>query len=125
MFAGNEFQHVQPANDLGSIDPAPVPVGRPETAENPVIGINWTAIEKGDFDRSCRVREVDDGNAALVPGLHEDVAAGNWDDRAVMGDAILLVDLRRRHLEITAELELAVDDVVDGSAAACRRPTRP
>ncbi len=38
-----------------------------------------------------------------------------------MRDAVLLLDLRRRHLEVAAELELAVDDVVDRVRAPGQR----
>ena len=42
---------------------------------------------------------------------------GHRDDRAVVRDAVLLVGLRRRHLEVAVEHQLLVDDVEDGVGA--------
>ena len=73
-------------------------------------------------------------SAALVPGLHHDVAARNRHDRAVVGHAVLLRRLRHRQLVVARELQLAVDDVEDrvgaplglvGRPAAGRRAAAP
>ena len=47
--------------------------------------------------------------------------ARNRHDGTVVRHTVLLLDLRSRHLEVAAELELAVDDVVDGVRAPGQR----
>ena len=60
-----------------------------------------------------RVREVHDRDAALIPGLHFDVAARNRDERAVVRDTVLAVALRRRQLVIAREVQLVILQVED------------
>ena len=67
------------------------------------------------------VGEVEHRDAALIPRLHHDVAAGHRNQRAVVRDAVLLFGLRRRHLVVAGELQLAIDDVEDGVGAPVRR----
>ena len=49
----------------------------------------------------------------MIPGLDEDVAAGDRDQRRDVADAVLLVGLCHRQLVVAAEHQLAIDDLVD------------
>ena len=106
-------EDVEAARDLGSVDVPVEPVRRPVAARDELLAVDRPAIEKGDLDRVRRVGEVEHRDAALIPRLHHDVAAGHRDERAVVRHAILLLGLRRRHLEVAAEPQLAIDNVED------------
>ena len=121
VFAGYQRKHVQSAGNLGAIDPAVIPVGRPESTHDQMLFVDGTTIEIADLNRVGRVGEIDQRDAALVPGLDEDVAARDRNDGAVMCHAVFLLDLRGRQLEVAAKLELTVDDVVDGIRAPVQR----
>src|SRR5204863_120449 len=79
----DELEDVYAARDLGAVDVAVVPIGRPEAAEAALGGVERTAVKVGDLEGMRGVGEVDDRDAALVPRLDEDVAAGDRDQRAV------------------------------------------
>src|SRR5260370_443855 len=85
-----------------------VPVGGPVAAEHEHLGINRPAIEIADFNWMLCVGEVHHRDAALVPGLHLDVAAGNWNERPVMRHTVLAVTLGRRHLVVARKAQLVV-----------------
>src|SRR5690606_34017479 len=81
------------------------------SAHDQIRLIHRTAIEERDLHRIARIREVDDRDSALVPRLHEDVPPRYRYQGAVVRHAVLLLGLRRRHLDVAAKLELTVDDV--------------
>ena len=108
-----QLVRIEAAGDLGAVDGAVVVVRRPEPAEHERGGADRATIVVRDLLRIRRVGEVDHREAALVPGLRHDVAAGHRDDRRQVRDAVLLQRLGDRQLVVAAEDELAVDDVVD------------
>ena len=55
--------------------------------EDQMLFMDGTAVEVGDLDRVGRVGEIDHRDTALVPGLDEDVAAGDRHDGAVVRHA--------------------------------------
>ena len=67
------------------------------------------------------VGEVDHRDAALIPGLHQDVAPGNRNQRSVVRHAILKLGLRRGHLVIRRQRQLAFRDVENGVGAPVHR----
>src|SRR5687768_16592609 len=83
-----------------------VPIRRPVAAQDQVLAVERSAIEVGDFFWVGGIGEVEHREAALVPGLHHDVAAGHRNQRAVMRHAVLLLTLRRRHLVVATEYQL-------------------
>ena len=85
------------------------------------LGVDRPAIEERDLDRLRRVGEVEHRHAALIPRLHHDVAPRHRDQRAVVRDAVLLLGLRRRHLVVAREPQLAIDDVEDRVGAPGRQ----
>ena len=89
LVAGDQFQHVEATRDLAAVDAAVEPVGRPGAADDQLVGVDRTAVEPGDLDRLHRIGEVHHRDAALVPGLDHQVAAGDGDQIAVVGDAVL------------------------------------
>src|SRR5580704_14824006 len=112
-----EFEDVQAARDFRAVDAAIVPVGRPFAAEHEHFRVYWSAVEVGDFKRVRRVGEVHYGDAALIPGLNFDIAAGNGDERAVVRDAVFGVGLRGGQLVIAGEGQLVVMQMEDGVRA--------
>ena len=50
----------------------------------------------------------------MVPGLHKNIPAGHRDNRPVVRHAVLCFSLWGGHLEVTAEYQFAIDDVIDG-----------
>ena len=119
--AGLQGEHIETARDFRAVDAPPIPVGRPVPAEHQRVLVDRPAVEVGDLKGSRRVREIDDRQSALVPGLHENIAAGNRQHRAVVRHAVLLLDLRRGNLEVAAKFEPPVHDVVDGVGAPVHR----
>src|ERR1700678_765797 len=71
-----------------------------------------------------RVGEIHNGDAALIPGLHFDIAAGNGDERAVVRDAVFGVGLGGGELVITGEGQLVVMQMEDGVRAPVVRIVR-
>src|SRR5690349_16988263 len=71
--ARRQRQHVEAAQDLRAVDPAVIVISRPEPAEYHVLRINRSAVEVSDLGRPRRVGEVGHRDAALVPGLDEDI----------------------------------------------------
>ena len=67
------------------------------------------------------IGEVHDRDAALIPGLHLDVAAGNRDQRPVVGHAVLQLGLRRRHLVVRGQRQFAILQIEDGIGAPVHR----
>ena len=64
-----------------------------------------------------RVGEVHHGDAALIPGLHFDIAARDGNQRAIVRDAICRVGLRSRQLVVAGHAELVVLQIEDGIRA--------
>src|SRR5206468_3329429 len=93
-----QFKDVQPAGDLRSVDVTVVPVGRPVATQYQHMWIDRPTIEIGNFNRMVRVGKVHNRDATLVPGLDFYVAAGNWNERAVVCHTILCVALCCWHL---------------------------
>src|SRR5207253_11521195 len=100
------LKDIQAAGYLRSVNMAVVPVGGPVAAEHQHLGINRSAIEIGDFNWMLCVGEVHHRDAALVPGLDLDVAAGNWNERPVMRHTVLAVALSSRQLVIARKAQL-------------------
>ena len=121
----SQLENIQPPRDLRSVNLAVVPIRRPVAAEHEHVGINRPAIEIGNFNWMLRVGEVHHRDAALVPGLRLDVAAGNRNERAVVRDAVLAVALGRRQLVVTREAQLVVLQIKDGISAPLVRIIRP
>src|SRR5258708_5757404 len=117
VLARQQLENVETTRDLGRVDTAVVPVCRPVAPDDQIGGVERTAIEVPDLDRVGRVGEVEHRQAALVPRLDHDVAARHGDERSVVRDAVLLLGLRDRTLEVAAELKLLVDNVEDGVGA--------
>src|SRR5206468_3199610 len=90
VLARHELENVQPTRDLGADDVAVVPVGRPRPATRHSGGVDGTAIEERDLSRTPWVGPVEHRDATLVPRLHHHVPTRNWNQRAVMGDTVLL-----------------------------------
>ena len=67
------------------------------------------------------IGEVHHRDAALIPGLDEDIAPRDGDDRAVVGDAILLLGLGRGQFLVARDTQLAVYNVVDRVGAPVAR----
>ena len=100
------------------------------------MAVDGAAVEVGDLEGVRRVGEVHDGDAALVPGLDLDVAAGDGDERAVVGYAVFGVALGGGQLVVAVEGELVVLESRrwrrrptcwgrwGGNARRDRRPTR-
>jgi len=114
VFAGLEREDIEAARDLSAVDAAFIPVDGPVAGLASSVAIDRATVEIGDLAHIGRVREVADRDPALVPGLHKDIAAGNGNQRAVVRDAILQVGLGGRQLVVTAEHQLAIDDIIDG-----------
>src|SRR5262249_38750126 len=79
--------------------------------------INWPTIEIRDFNRMFRVGEVHNRDAALVPGLHFYIAAGNWYERTVVGHTVFCVALRCRHFVVARETQLVILQLKHGIGA--------
>ena len=124
VLAGLEAEDIQAARDLGAVDEAVVPVGGPVAAREHLFLAQRAAVEERDLDRVGAVGEVEHRQAALVPRLHHDVAAGHRDDGAVVGHAVLQLALRHRQLVVARQLHLPVDDVEDGVRAPVGRVRR-
>src|SRR5206468_2366824 len=67
-------------------------------------GVDRTAIEERDLSRTPWVCPVEHRDATLVPRLHHHVPTRNWNQRAVMGDTVLLRRLRSGKLVVALEL---------------------
>ena len=80
VLAGYQFEHIDPAGDLGPVNVTVIPVGRPIPTRDQVLRIDRTAIKECDFEGVRPVREVEHRNAALVPGLNHDVASRHRDE---------------------------------------------
>src|SRR5207244_4331908 len=103
-----QLKDVQAAGYLGSVDMTVVPVGGPVSAEHEHLGINRPAIEISDFNWMLCIGEVHEGDAALVPRLHLEVAAGNWNERAVVRHTVLAVGLGSRQLVVARKAQLVI-----------------
>ena len=117
----HEAERVEAAGDLRAEEVAVVPVRRPQAAEveaGRVRCVDRATIEEGDLDRVRRIGEVDHRHAALVPRLDEDVSVGHRHQRGVVGDAVLLRRLDRRHLVVAGEHHLPVDSAMSKMASA-------
>ena len=89
-----------------------------------MLGIDRAAVKIGDLARVGAVGEINHRNAALIPGLNEDIAAGHGYDRAVMRDAVLHFALRGGQLVVAAIHQLAIDNIVDRVRAIFARVLR-
>ena len=85
------------------------------------VGVDRAAIEVGDLDGMRGVGEIHHRDAALIPGLHQDVASGNRDQRSVVRHAVFKFGLRRRHLVVRSQRQLAVLQSEDGVRAPVHR----
>src|SRR5690606_8250093 len=110
-------QDVQAHPDVGRVHVPVVVVRRPGAGDAAVVLRVRAALEEADLLDVVGVGEVEEGHAALVPGLHHDVLARDRHQRAVVGDAVLGLLLVTRDLEVAALLQLAVHDVVHGVRA--------
>src|SRR5688500_11378015 len=125
MRARLQLENVDAARHLGAVDVAVVPVCRPVAGDDQVFGVHRTTIEVSDLERFARVSEVEHRNAALIPALHHDVAAGDRHEGAIVGHTIFELRLRCRQFVVAAELQLAVDDIEDRIRAPLRKIGRP
>ena len=116
-FGRRELEDVQAAGNLRSVDVAVVPIGRPIAAEHEHLRVDGPAVEVGNFEGMLRIGEIHDGDPALIPGLHFDIAAGNGDQRAVMSHAVFCVALRGGHFVVACEAQLVVLQPEDGVGA--------
>src|SRR5689334_7636183 len=80
------------------------------------------------------VRKVHHRDASLVPGLYFNIATRNWNERTVVGHAVLSIALCRWHLVIAGEFQLIVFQVKNrvgtpliwiGRAASCSEAATP
>src|SRR5260370_18873393 len=71
-----------------------------------------------------RIGEAHYGDAALIPGLHFDIAARDGNQRAVMRHAVFRVTLRGWQLVIVGETQLAVLQAEDRVRAPLVRVVR-
>ena len=67
------------------------------------------------------VGKIHHRDAALIPGLHQDVAPGNRDQRSVVRHAVFHFRLRSRHLVVRSERQLAVGQGEDRIGAPVHR----
>src|SRR5262249_34482994 len=112
-----QFEDVESASDLRSVDVTVVPVSRPVAAQYQHLRINRSAIEICNLNRMVGVGKVHHRDAALIPGLHFYVAAGNRNERTVVGYTVLAVALCRRHLVVARETQLVVLQTKDSVGA--------
>jgi hypothetical protein len=75
--ARSQGKYVQSPYDLGAIDFIAIPIRGPKTADDQILSIDGTAVEVRNLNRIGGVSEVDNGDSALVPGLHKYIAARN------------------------------------------------
>ena len=106
-----------PASDLRAVDVAVVVVGGPLPAHGGTAIVDRTTIEVADLKGVRGVGVIHDGDAALIPGLDLDIAAGDRNQRAVVRDAVFVEGLRRGHLVVRVELQLLVRG--DGEDGVC------
>src|SRR5215213_2332628 len=85
------------------------------------LRIDWSTIEISNLNGMRRVSEVHDGYAALIPRLYFDIAAGDRNERTVMGHAVLAVRLGCGHLVVAREFQLIIPDVEDRISAPLLR----
>src|SRR4030081_2307201 len=71
-----------------------------------------------------RVSKVHDGDTALVPGLHFDIAARHGNQRSVMRYAVLRITLRSRQLVIVLESQFFIVETEDRVRAPLVRVVR-
>jgi len=123
--ARRQLEDVEAARNLRTVEEAVVVVDRPVAADDQVGLIDRTAVEVGDFLDVGGVGEIEDRRAALIERLGHDVASRHRHEAAVVRDAVLARGLPRRHLEVAAELQMAVvagaDDIEHRVAAPHRR----
>ena len=112
--ARRELEDVEPASDLGAHDHAVVPVHRPRAGQLQVLGVLRATVVECDLHGVLGVREVEHRDAALIPGLHHDVASRHGNERAIVGHAVLGGGLSRRELVVALELHLPVLQGEDG-----------
>src|SRR4051812_46057276 len=86
--ARQQLEDVEPALDLGADDRAVVPIDGPRAGCDETSRIERAAIEVRDFLRMRDVGPVEDRDAALIPTLHHDFTARNWNERSIMGHAV-------------------------------------
>ena len=129
-----DLQDVEALAEVGTVDVAVVPVGRPGTAAVGGTCRRRASLPVPQLTRVRRVGEVPHRDAAHVPGLHHDVAALDRHQGAVVRDAVLRPRLgiagvvHPRDLVVALERELTVHpatlDVVDAVGASRRRHAR-
>src|SRR6266571_8432539 len=101
--AGLELEDVESARNFGAHDVAVVPIRGPRPGADQLGRVHRATVEKGDLPWVRRIGPIEHRDAALIPRLDHDVAARDRDQRAVVGDAVLVGGLRRRELVIALE----------------------
>src|SRR5205814_2947579 len=79
-----------------------------------------------DFFWMRRISEIEYRNTTLIPSLCHDVAPGNGNERAVVGDAVFLLGLSNRKLVVARRIQVvaaAIEDRVGAPGHLVRRPT--
>ena len=129
-----QLEDVEPAGNFRTHHVAVVPIHRPRPPTHQLGRIDRAPVVERDLGGFGRVGPIEDRNPALIPPLDHHIAAGNRNQRAVVGNAILERRLGGRHLVVALELHLPVDDreesvgaplVLVGGAATGRRPATP
>src|SRR5690606_31771222 len=100
ILARNELEDVETASDLGAHDGAVVPVHGPAPSHIHPLRIDGPSIVECYLNGIARVRPVVDGDPALVPGLHHDIPAWNWNQGPIMRHTVFLLRLRSGHLVV-------------------------
>src|SRR5438132_12340139 len=72
-----------------------------------------------------RIREIENGHAALIPSLRHDVAPRDRNQRAIVRHAILLIGLRDWKLVIPSWLQLPSGNREDRVGAPAHRVRGP
>ena len=116
-FAWRQRKNVQSARNFRTDQDPIVPIHRPASPHDQAFRVHGAAIMVGNLHGMVRIRPVEHGNAALIPGLDHDVASGNGNQRAVMRYAVFLGRLRFGDLVITAEPHLVVFQRKNGVGA--------
>src|SRR5205814_7500489 len=105
---------------------AVVPVRRPVAAEHQLGRIHRSPIEERDFFWMRRISEIEYRNTTLIPGLRHDVAPGNWNERAVVRDAVFLLGLSNGRLVVARRIQVvaaAIENRVGAPRHLVPRPT--
>ena len=86
-----------------------------------MLGVLRATVMEGDLHGVLGVAEVEHRDAALIPGLHHDVASRHRNERAVVRNTVLRGGLRGGQLVVALELHLPVLQGEDGVGAPLLR----